>query len=448
MKHQMPKLRIIRLVGITSKNFVQNAYSSDPSLQYLDALDQQNFFFRNDSVFNDYFDLKMRELGIECQSIIHDVQYIRDAWIRASDFELTGDSDFDLIVTAVRKFGANVVFEQSAGLLDCEMVLRLRHTIPDLAIFAAHIAAPVDFDDYSQHDLVFVGCESYLIPMKNSGCKNVFLLRHGFDKRLADKYASPRRVYDLTFVGNSGYKNPSYWSRYKYLDQLSGTGLLQSWSRPDLARKERKRRVRGLAEQSKVGAVMLNCARATIGLASHLFLGFIGAFRLPWLCGDKLASHLNRYSSGYRLFRSVSFPLNWRFPQIPFYLRDDQGSHSQVFGSEMLRVLAKSKITFHRRADLVDGCAGAMRLFEATGMGAMLLTDEDSDIGLVFEPGVEVVTYSSYEDCVEKIRYYLEHESERELIAAKGQERTMKEHSLDSRFSFIAEQLLKQIQND
>jgi spore maturation protein CgeB len=114
----------------------------------------------------------------------------------------------------------------------------------------------------------------------------------------------------------------------------------------------------------------------------------------------------------------------------------------------MLRVLAKSKITFHRRADLVDGCAGAMRLFEATGMGAMLLTDEDSDIGLVFEPGVEVVTYSSYEDCVEKIRYFLEHESERERIALKGQERTFNDHSLNARYTFVAEQLLNQFRND
>jgi spore maturation protein CgeB len=89
-----------------------------------------------------------------------------------------------------------------------------------------------------------------------------------------------------------------------------------------------------------------------------------------------------------------------------------------------------------------------MRLFEATGMGAMLLTDEDSDIGLVFEPGVEVVTYSSYEDCVEKIRYFLEHESERERIALKGQERTFNDHSLNARYTFVAEQLLNQFRND
>jgi spore maturation protein CgeB len=447
MEPRSQNLKVVRLVGLTSKSFVRDAYRREPALEFHDALVQQKFFFDNDSVFNDYFDIRLRELGFESQSVVHDVDEIRNAWMRNSNVELSGDADLDFIVAVVNRFGANVVFEQTAGILNSHRVRKLKMICPGVKLVAAHIAALVDYSAYSEHDLVFVGCESYILPMEEAGCGTVILLRHGFDTRLIEKYESPQRSYDVTFVGNSGFRNPSYWSRYKYLDQLSDAGLLQSWSKPDLASSECQRRVRGFVEQSKFGAVLFNCLKVMIGLVSSGFLRLVGSSQITKFFGDSIATRLIKSSSAYRLSREVSFPFGWRFPQIPFYLRDYENSHSQVFGSEMLRVLAKSKITFHRRADLVDGCAGAMRLFEATGMGAMLLTDEDSDIGLVFEPGVEVVTYSSYEDCVEKIRYFLEHESERELIAAKGQERTMNEHSLNARYSFIAEQLLKQLQN-
>ena len=103
----------------------------------------------------------------------------------------------------------------------------------------------------------------------------------------------------------------------------------------------------------------------------------------------------------------------------------------------MLRVLASSKITFHRRADLVDGCAGAMRLFEATGMGSLLLTDEDSDIDSVFEPGIEVVTYSSFQECVDKINFYTANPSIREAIAKKACEKVNSQHTTQKRIKTL-----------
>jgi spore maturation protein CgeB len=442
------KLRIVRLIGLTSKSFVQESYLSNPALQFQDVLEQQKFFFESDSVFNDYFDIRMRELGFECQSVIHDVQIIRDAWIGASDSQLTGNSDLDFLLAVIRTFDANVVFEQSAGLLDKQMILKLKSEIPEIALFATHIASPVNFENYSEHDLVFVGCESYVKPMKSAGCKNVFLLRHGFDTRLESKYRSTKRLIDVSFVGNSGFRNPSYWSRYQYLDQLSRDGLLESWSTPAETSGEDYRKSWTRVFHLKIGALVFNIIKLSFGLVASVLQPVLRYQFIRKCFGSLSAKRLDKYSSDYKLRRLVSFPLIWRFPQVPFYIRDKDRSNPQVFGSAMLSLLANSKITFHRRADLVDGCAGAMRLFEATGMGALLLTDDDSDICSVFEPGIEVVTYTSYQDCVDKIKYYLEHESERERIALKGQERTFNDHSLNARYTFVAEQILKQFRNE
>jgi spore maturation protein CgeB len=70
-----------------------------------------------------------------------------------------------------------------------------------------------------------------------------------------------------------------------------------------------------------------------------------------------------------------------------------------------------------------------MRLFEATGMGTLLITDWKDNIAELFEPGKEVVCYKSVDECLELIKYYSQHEAERAAIAAAGQRRTLQNHS-------------------
>jgi len=70
-----------------------------------------------------------------------------------------------------------------------------------------------------------------------------------------------------------------------------------------------------------------------------------------------------------------------------------------------------------------------MRCFEATGCGAMLITEKSKNIEYYFEPDKECVTYIDEEELIEKIRYYQSHDDEREKIARAGHRRTMADHT-------------------
>jgi spore maturation protein CgeB len=105
----------------------------------------------------------------------------------------------------------------------------------------------------------------------------------------------------------------------------------------------------------------------------------------------------------------------------------------EAWGLDMLRVLARARIALNRHIDVAEGFANNMRLYEATGVGALLLTDEGRNLGELFEPGREVVTYRDADDLAEKMRHYLEHEEERVAIARAGQERTLREHTYAER---------------
>jgi spore maturation protein CgeB len=110
-----------------------------------------------------------------------------------------------------------------------------------------------------------------------------------------------------------------------------------------------------------------------------------------------------------------------------------------VWGMEMYRVLARSKITINVHAEVASGLAGNIRMFEATGMGALLITEDAPNIRELYEPGTEVITYKNLEDLVELINYYTDRPEERSAIATAGQVRTLKDHSTVQRSKELIE---------
>lgn len=66
------------------------------------------------------------------------------------------------------------------------------------------------------------------------------------------------------------------------------------------------------------------------------------------------------------------------------------------------------------------------RIFETTLCGSMLLDSDNPETKIWFEPMVDYVPFADEADLVEKARYYIEHDAEREKIAASGHEKAKK----------------------
>lgn len=74
-----------------------------------------------------------------------------------------------------------------------------------------------------------------------------------------------------------------------------------------------------------------------------------------------------------------------------------------------------------------------MRVFEAMGTGSFLLTNWIPTIEDVFEDGKHLVLYRSEDEMIEKAKYYLEHDEEREKIAQAGYEEVLSKHTIQHR---------------
>ena len=105
----------------------------------------------------------------------------------------------------------------------------------------------------------------------------------------------------------------------------------------------------------------------------------------------------------------------------------------EVWGLDMYRTLARSRITLNRHIGVAENNANNMRLYEATGVGSLLLTDRKDNLHQLFDIGKEVVAYSSKEEAAELVRHYLAHPEEAAQIAKAGQARTMREHTYAQR---------------
>lgn len=116
-------------------------------------------------------------------------------------------------------------------------------------------------------------------------------------------------------------------------------------------------------------------------------------------------------------------------PSSPIRQRHD----GEVWGMDMYRALARSRITLNRHISVAENYANNMRLYEATGVGAMLLTDRKDNLHELFDIGREVVAYSSKEEAAELVRHYLDYPEEAERIAKAGQARTLREHTYAQR---------------
>ncbi len=84
-----------------------------------------------------------------------------------------------------------------------------------------------------------------------------------------------------------------------------------------------------------------------------------------------------------------------------------------------------------------------MRDFDGPMSGSCYLTQDNPDLYDLYTIGHEIITYRNIEECVEKVRYLLANEPERERIARAGRARGERDHTWEKRFRLLFETLRK-----
>ncbi len=113
--------------------------------------------------------------------------------------------------------------------------------------------------------------------------------------------------------------------------------------------------------------------------------------------------------------------------------------NGQLSDEDMIKIYSRSRINlgfagvgYSRKLMCLKG-----RDFEIPMSGGLYLTQDNHELGLVYDVGKEIVTYRDADDCVRKIQWLLKKPDEAERIRIAGRSRALSDHSWEKRFSDI-----------
>lgn len=156
------------------------------------------------------------------------------------------------------------------------------------------------------------------------------------------------------------------------------------------------------------------------------------------------------HSKGTELLEAIAaeVPLNvWGYGAE----RLEQGSklkekwRGEAWAGDMYKILSQSKITINRHIDISGIFACNMRLYEATGMGACLITDKKTNLSNIFKEDEEVVTYETDSEAIFKIKQLIKYPIEAEKIAKRGHMKTMSCHTYEIHMQRLADILINKL---
>lgn len=148
--------------------------------------------------------------------------------------------------------------------------------------------------------------------------------------------------------------------------------------------------------------------------------------------GSLSAMHTRRVQFLEALCRRIPGVLQLWAPTVGHLAQDSPvriAYRGPAWGREANQIVAKSKIHLNIHHDAAGKYADNIRMYDATGLGALLLTDRKKNLSAIFVVGSEVLDFATVEECHERIDWALSHDEEREGIALRGQARTMRDHT-------------------
>lgn len=105
----------------------------------------------------------------------------------------------------------------------------------------------------------------------------------------------------------------------------------------------------------------------------------------------------------------------------------------RVTQTQMIEIFNKAKIVLnfsssagHHELKFLKG-----RVFEIPATGAFLLTEECQELDDYFEVGNELERFTTKEEMLEKVKYYLENEEKREKIAKNGKRKVLENYTFE-----------------
>jgi spore maturation protein CgeB len=339
-----------------------------------------------------------RKLGIEADFAICNDLNLQKIWAREKGIK--PEMKWDILFDQVKSFLPDVLWIENLGYVTSAFLKKVRQQVPSVRLIAANHCCPFNskvLDSLGEVNLVITCTPGLKSSIEGLG-KKAYLVYHGFDSdllhRTNDQTNAP--VNDFIFSGSLITGGDFHTQRIRLIERI-------------------------LEEKVPIGLYVYLEKNYRIKAKQSIY---------------HLSQLVNKIGLGksFEGFQILKYGKTW----VDSY-SDSLMKHKNppVFGIDMLELFMRSKIVLNFHIGIAGDYAGNMRMFEVTGIGSCLLTDNKKNMNELFDTDHEVVVYDNEEDCVAKVKWLLEHEEERKNIALSGQQKTLKYHTVENRCGSI-----------
>lgn len=366
-------------------------YKKNPS-----AFDQ-SFEKHRDKIFEDHFGWPaelsqyMNQHGIETEFIIANAESLQKKWAEENHFSSYSADGWEreIAMEQIKRFKPDILWIPFLFDYYGEFVQQaLKYAKKAITWVGSPFIKEIDVSGLS----VLITENPATFQSIHDRFDEVIVTKPGFDSSILEKIGSVEKKYDVTFIGGI---SPGHTKRAEILAYLIENGI--------------ELKVFGYLHEPSQGM-----KRALMQAGGHI------------LKHRDIHKGLDALKSP---FSQTAYQRN-----IEIIKTRHEGP---VFGLDMYRTIAESRITLNVHIDVAGNHAGNIRMFEATGMGTCLLTEQSENIDKLFKHGEEVITYKSKEELLEIIQKMLSQNERVEQIAKAGQKRTLKSHTLEIMFNDI-----------
>ena len=373
--------------------------------------------------------------GFEVFETIYSDSALQAQWAREHGFlNLVRQPDylFRILKEQVKAFQPDILFLYAGAFYWVPRRLRdeLRAVAPSISLVTGFWGDELPPNDtyekyFGDLDIVFCSSSIYQKHLDDAGIPAV-TIGNCFDDSI--RYPAPtRKKRDFIFCGTSGYGFPDHIGRYQKLVALMSRSPLKMWANEP--------HISSLREALKIAAVKAAARFPTkflLGVHAH------GTGRLRSLAHLGLLLRDTELDAE-TVLRPTTHPQERYFDKLqPLRkLFPSRVKRQLLNGTDYYRLLAESKLVLNLHRD-EDADIGNIRCFEVTGIGSCLVTDRGAELREFFDVDKDIVAFKSVDECVEKVRYLLDHPDEIERIAKNGQRTTLERHTVAHRCRAIA----------
>ena len=393
------------------KDFLKDYYRSNPHIIDKDYQEQNNHLMAEGYGYSNFFSKYLQKnYGIESTEIIHNAWHMQQAWARENGSKLVGD---ELLLEQIRSLQPEVVFIQDSINFEASYVERIRKEVKSVRLLIGHCCAPYtsrNLEAFSKYNLMLSCSEKFVKELQENNI-NCYKFPHAFEASLVPENLSQTPPEnDIIFIGSLVYRSEFHINRIAYVEEILEQGLPLTMF--------------GVIEEDSWQLLKIK-------QIAYLVL-------TPMEKAGIKGKQNNR--SLRKIAQLKEMPEKSRYSK----LIKENLKQEVLFGKQMLQEIAQHSVGFNLHGDLAGDYAANVRMFEVTGAGALLVTDHKKNMRELYEPDTEILTYTSIEECLEKLKWAIDHPVEARQIAVAGQKRTLKDHSVERRVDLLYEIMKKE----